>query len=214
MIQPGQTILFQGDSITDCGRDRTQQDNANSPGALGHGYALLAAAQLFARFPEGRLTIYNRGISGNEVTDLLDRWFPDCIDMAPDVVSILIGVNDMWRTKDSGKPNTVDQYEEELTNLLNRTRQLMPECKVIVCEPFVLQCGAVTDDWFPEFDDRLGAMRRVSQKFADCIVPFQKMFNELTITVKPDYWAEDGVHPSLAGHQKMAERWVDTVLGD
>jgi len=214
MIQPGQTVLFQGDSITDAGRDREVAKEANNPAALGRGYAMLASADLLSRFPDGKLRVFNRGVSGNQVPSLIDRWPSDCLDLKPDLLSILIGVNDIWRNFDSKAKNTVDQYEQGYGQLLETTRAKLPDTKIVLCEPFVLRCGAVTDEWFPEFDERLGAMRRVAQKYADAVVPFQKMFNELSLQAEPSYWAHDGVHPSLPGHYKMAQRWVDTVLGD
>jgi len=213
MIQPGHTILFQGDSITDAGRRREGEHNANGPQALGNGYAFIASCDVLSRFPGGEIKAFNRGTSGNEVTHLIDRWQADCLDLEPDLVSILIGVNDMWRKMDSGKDNTVEQYEQGYAQLLETTRAKLPGSKIVMCEPFVLRCGSVTDEWFPEFDERLGAMRRLAQKHADAVVPFQKMFNDLCEHCVPAYWAADGVHPSLAGHYKMAQLWAETVLG-
>ena len=138
MIGPGQTILFQGDSITDAGR---KQDDpaANSQPALGNGYAWLAAAQLLVDRPERQLKIFNRGISGNKVYQLAERWQADCLDLKPDVLSILIGVNDFWHKLKHGYDGTLEKYETDYRALVKRTKDALPNVKLVICEPFVLE---------------------------------------------------------------------------
>ncbi len=111
-------ILFQGDSITDVGRDRNNR-NANDTGALGHGYALLAASQLLNKYPAKKLKVYNTGISGNRVPDLQKRWQEDTLAIKPTILSILIGVNDFWRTIDRGAQTTVEEYKSQYQELLH-----------------------------------------------------------------------------------------------
>ncbi|MCP3915613.1 MAG: SGNH/GDSL hydrolase family protein [bacterium] len=200
-------ILFQGDSITDAGRDRKRQQ-ANASGSLGRGYAMLAAARLLADHPSRKLKVHNRGISGNKVPDLEARWEADCIELKPDLVSILIGVNDIWHKLNGRYDGTVAGYEEELHRLLDRTRSALPKVTLVLCDPFVLRCGAIDDKWFPEFDERRAAAARQAKVFDVLWVPFQEMFDELAKDGEPAYWAGDGVHPTLAGHQKMADAWV------
>src|SRR6187402_1739887 len=115
-------ILFQGDSITDAGRKK-DQSAANNPGALGNGYAFLAAAALLKQFPDKNLQIYNKGISGNKVYQLAERWENDCLQLKPDVLSILIGVNDFWHTLTGGYKGTIKTYQDDLIALLDRTKQ-------------------------------------------------------------------------------------------
>jgi lysophospholipase L1-like esterase len=216
-LKKGNIILFQGDSITDAGRSRDQQKTTapNNQGGLGNGYAWLAAAELLVNEPESALKFFNRGISGNKVYQLAERWQADCVDLKPDVLSILIGVNDIWHTLDPrlGYKGTVEIYERDYLALLERTRQALPKTKLVVCEPFVLRCGAVKDHWFPEFDRYRAAAKRVAKKHRATFVPFQTMFDEAIKYAPPEHWAGDGVHPSPAGNALMAHFWVKAVNG-
>lgn len=205
------TILFQGDSITDAGRNRSRENNVNDSAALGKGYAYLTAAQLLADRAGDGLKIYNRGISGNKVFQLADRWDKDCLNLKPDVLSILIGVNDIWHALNGKYDGTVEKYENDYRALLERTRRALPNVKLVICEPFVLRCGAVDEKWFPEFDRYRASARRISKEFNTLFVPFQSMFNEACKQAPPDYWAADGVHPTMAGASLMAQTWVRTV---
>jgi len=202
----GTVVLFQGDSITDAGRNRASAD-ANSAGALGNGYPLLVASAALAARATGGLRFYNRGISGNKVPDLQQRWTTDTIDLKPDVLSILIGVNDFWHKLDHGYTGTVQDYEQQYNALLDGTRQALPRVQLIVLEPFVLRCGAVDARWFPEFDERRAAAARVAARARASFVPLQTVFNQHTHSAPPEYWAADGVHPTPAGHAVIAEQW-------
>jgi lysophospholipase L1-like esterase len=199
-------VLFQGDSITDCGRDKNSKE-PNAPGALGNGYALFAAAASLAARPDKGLKFFNRGISGNKVPDLEQRWRADTIDLQPDVLSILIGVNDFWHKLDHGYTGTVKDYEDQFTALLEQTRAALPKTYLIVFEPFVLRTGAVTAQWFPEFDLRRAAANRVAARANATFVPLQTIFDRKTRSSPPEYWAADGVHPTPAGHAVIANEW-------
>jgi len=204
---PGGTVmLFQGDSITDCGRNRSAAE-PNSAGALGTGYPLLVAAAALAAHPERGLRFYNRGISGNKVPDLEQRWDVDTLELRPDVLSILVGVNDFWHKLTGGYTGTVRDYEDQYAALLERTRRALPRVRLIVLEPFVLHTGAVDAHWFPEFDARRAAAARVAGRARATFVPLQAVFNARARAVPPQYWAADGVHPTAAGHAVIAERW-------
>ncbi len=202
----GTVILFQGDSVTDCGRDRSATD-ANAAGALGSGYPLLVASAALAEHPEGALKFYNRGVSGNKVPDLQERWGHDTLDLKPDVLSILIGVNDFWHKLSKGYTGTVQDYENQYTALLAQTRQALPSVRLIVLEPFVLRCCAVNEQWFPEFTARQAAAARVASQAGATFVPLQAVFDERVRTAPQQYWASDGVHPTVAGHAVIAEQW-------
>lgn len=210
-------VLFQGDSITDAGRsrDRGKTDVANNQPGLGNGYAWLAAAQILVDRPADELQFFNRGISGHKVFQLAERWQPDCLDLKPDVLSILIGVNDIWHSLDPklGYKGTVDIYERDFHALVKRTRKALPKVKLVVCEPFVLRCGAVTDKWFPEFDNYRAAAKRVADTHHATFVPFQAMFDAAVKFAPPEHWAGDGVHPSAAGASLMAHFWLKAVGG-
>ncbi|HET9384957.1 MAG TPA: GDSL-type esterase/lipase family protein [Gemmatimonadales bacterium] len=199
-------ILFQGDSITDCGRNRDSKD-ANTAGALGTGYPLFAAAASLAARPDRDLKFFNRGISGNKVPDLMQRWRADALDIQPDILSILIGVNDFWHKLDHGYTGSVADYEEQYLTLLDETRRALPKVYLIIFEPFVLRCGAVTARWFPEFDQRRAVAARVAAHANATFVPLQMMFDRKVRSSPPEYWAADGVHPTPAGHALIANEW-------
>ncbi len=211
LVKPGDVILFQGDSITDAGRAKDKTDVANDQPALGSGYAWLAASELLVERPKDGLRIYNRGISGNKVYQLAERWDTDCLDLKPTLLSILIGVNDIWHTLNGNYKGTVEIYERDYRALLERTRKALPKVKLVVCDPFVLRCGAVNEKWFPEFDHYRAAARRVADAFKATFVPFQTMFIEAAKYAPPNHWAGDGVHPTSAGASMMGYFWLRTV---
>jgi len=202
----GLVVLFQGDSITDAGRDR-QVSEPNLARGLGNGYPLLVAAAALAAHPDRALRFYNRGVSGDKVPDLASRWATDTLPLQPDVLSILVGVNDFWHKLSHGYTGTVQQYEDQYVSLLEETRRTLPRVRLLVLEPFVLRCGAVDDRWFPEFDERRAAARRVAQHAGARFVPLQAVFDDLARKGAPQYWAADGVHPTPAGHAVIAEQW-------
>jgi lysophospholipase L1-like esterase len=213
LIRKNDVVLFQGDSITDMGRSRDDAAKPNNQSALGNGYAWLAAADLLVDRPQDDLKIFNRGVSGNKVYQLAERWDADCLALKPDVLSILIGVNDIWHTLAGNYKGTVEIYERDYRALLTRTFKALPKLKLIVCEPFVLRCGAVTDKWFPEFDAYRAAAKRVAQSFHAAFVPFQTMFDEAVKYAPPEQWAKDGVHPTPAGASLMAHNWLKVANG-
>lgn len=211
-LPKGSVVLFQGDSITDAGRNRKTEGKANDQSMLGRGYPLFITSYALASHAASDLKIYNRGNSGNKVPDLDARWDKDCLQLEPALLSILIGVNDIWHKLNGKYDGTVDDYEKGYIALLERTKKALPDTKLIVCEPFVLKCGAVKDNWFPEMDQRRAAAKRVAEAADALFVPFQKMFDDAVAAgTKPEYWARDGVHPTLAGHGLMAKTWIQTV---
>lgn len=211
-LTSGNVILFQGDSITDVRRNRKAEGNPNNADTLGNGYPCLIGAGLLADHRKLGLKVFNRGISGNKVPDLDKRWQKDCLDLKPTVLSILIGVNDIWHKINGKYDGTVESYKTGFAQLLQKTRQALPETKIVICEPFALRCGAVKDSWFPEFDQRRAAAKSVAEGAAATWVPFQTMFDEAIASgTKPEYWAADGVHPTLAGHALMAQTWRNVV---
>ncbi len=204
-------ILFQGDSITDAGREKEQQ-LPNSAWSFGNGYAMIAAASMLNSMPEKDMAIYNRGISGNKVYQLAERWDADCLDLKPGVLSILIGVNDYWHTRSGNYDGTVEIYEKDLMDLLERTKQALPDVKLVLCEPFyVLNTSAVDETWVEPMSQYQAAAKRVSEAFDTLWVPFQSVFNEAVKHAPGKYWTPDGVHPSMAGAQLMAEAWQKVV---
>jgi lysophospholipase L1-like esterase len=210
-LKKNAVILFQGDSITDVGRKR-DSTNANDAGALGHGYAFLAAGALLEKHADKTLQIYNKGISGNKVYQLAERWDADCLDLKPDVLSILIGVNDYWHTLTGGYTGTVQKYSDDYKALLTRTREKLPNVKFVIGEPFAVNgVKAVDDKWFPAFNDYRKAAREIADSFGAVFIPYQSIFDKAQKVAPGSYWTGDGVHPSVAGASLMATAWREAV---
>ncbi|MDA9555795.1 SGNH/GDSL hydrolase family protein [Pelobium sp.] len=208
-----QTILFQGDSITDASRKK--DDNAyNNPTSLGSGYVLQAAADLLFTHADKDLKIYNKGISGNKVYQLAERWDRDCISIKPDILSILIGVNDYWHYHDGKYSGTIDVYKKDYKTLLERTLTALPDVKLVIGEPFAVKgIKAVDDTWYPEFDEFRATAKALAKEFNAVFIPYQKVFDEAQKIAPGVYWTADGVHPTLAGAKLMAQAWLKAVKG-
>jgi lysophospholipase L1-like esterase len=211
LIRKGATILFQGDSITDAGRSREKANVPNEQPGMGNGYVWLAASQILVDRPDAGISIFNRGISGNKVYQLAERWDQDCIALKPDVLSILIGVNDFWHSLDGKYKGTLETYANDYRALLERTRKALPKTRMIICEPFVLRCGAVNEKWLAPFDGYRAAARKLAKDFKLPFVPFQAMFDEAVRYAPADQWAKDGVHPTPVGAALMAHYWLRVV---
>lgn len=204
-------ILFQGDSITDAGRNK-EDTTFNNPGALGSGYALLAGAAIIEKYASLNLKVYNKGISGNKVYQLAERWDQDCLDLKPDVLSILIGVNDIWHKLDGHYNGTAEIYRKDFLALLERTKKALPNVKLIICEPYAVKgVKAVDDKWYPEFYDYQKAAKEIAAQFGATFIPYQQIYDEAQKQAPGSYWTPDGVHASLAGAQLMAQAWLETV---
>lgn len=209
-MREGLTILFQGDSITDGGRGRTEDLNH----ILGHSYPYLIAGKLGYRHAEERPLFINRGISGNRVSDLYARWNEDAISLKPDVISILIGVNDAWRIMSGLPSGATDRFERAYRHLLAETREVLPDARLVLCEPFILETGATADNW-EGWSRKLGhyreVVRQLSADYGAVHVPLQDAFNRAASRTDAAYWLWDGVHPTAAGHTLIAEEWMAAV---
>ena len=207
----GNTILFQGDSITDAGRDK-EKELPNVARSFGLGYAFLASSALLNALPGKNLTMYNRGISGNKVYQLAERWQKDCLDLKPDVLSILIGVNDYWHKRNGKYDGTVEVYENDYRKLLQETKAKLPNVKLVICEPFyVVNTSAVDETWAVPMKEYQAAAKKIASEFGALWVPFQKVFDEAVKHAPATYWTGDGVHPAMPGAQLMAEAWLRVV---
>jgi lysophospholipase L1-like esterase len=206
-------ILFQGDSITDAHR-KVSDTAPNSPAALGTSYPFLAAAELLLDHPGDNLHIYNRGVSGNKVYQLAERWQADCLDIKPTVLSILVGVNDFWHTLVNGYTGTLKTYKDDYKALLDRTKQQLPDVKLIIGEPYAVNgVKSVDDKWYPVFNDYRQAARDIASSFGAVFIPYQEVFDKAQKSAPGSYWTIDGVHPSLAGAKLMAQAWLQAVKG-
>ncbi|MGZ3820273.1 MAG: GDSL-type esterase/lipase family protein [Mucilaginibacter sp.] len=212
-LEKNDVILFQGDSITDWGRDKNNP-NPNDFGALGSGYPLLTATQLLSKFPDKSLQIYNRGISGNKVFQLSDRWENECLNLKPNVLSILIGVNDYWHTLTAGYTGTIEVYKNDYQKLIDRTRKALPDIKLIIGEPFAVKgVKAVDDKWYPAFNGYRQAARDIADQFDATLIPYQSIYDKAVEIAPGSYWTSDGVHPTAAGAGLMAHAWMEMVKG-
>lgn len=213
ILQAGNRVLFQGDSITDCGRDRSADSSGSeSTGrSLGGGYANLAASRLLADNPSKNLSFFNLGISGNRIVDLAARVKEHVWNLKPDVLSVLIGVNDTWHEFQRQAGVDHRRFERTYREILADTLDVLPGVRLVLCEPFVLPCGVVGPGWREDVDRRRGIVAALALEFGAVVVPFQKVFDEACGLAPAEYWAGDGVHPSAAGHQLMADEWQRAV---
>ena len=212
-ISKDDVILFQGDSITDAGRKKDSAD-ANAANALGSGYAMIAASELLYQYADKNLKIYNRGISGNKVYQLAERWDKDALDLKPNVLSILVGVNDFWHTLVNGYKGTIKTYRDDLKTLLDRTKEKLPEVKLIIGEPYALTgIKSVDEKWHPAFDEYRVAAREIANSYDAIFIPYQNIYDKATQEAPGVYWTADGVHPTLAGAHLMAHAWLEAVKG-
>jgi lysophospholipase L1-like esterase len=199
-------ILFQGDSITDGNRGRTADPNH----ILGHGYAFLIAAKYGAMLPERNMVFLNRGISGNTVANLAARWQADTLDLKPDVLSILIGIND------SSRRTPIEEFESAYDRLLAETVAANPNVRLALCEPFTLPVGRYKDpwdEWRADVKQRQAVTAKLAAKYHAVLVEFQRVFDDACKRAPADYWMWDGIHPTYSGHQLMADEWARAVLG-
>jgi acyl-CoA thioesterase I len=209
-LQPNLTLLFQGDSITDAGRDRLDF-KANSPSGLGNGYPVPICRTLLERFPDHHLQCYNRGISGDGIEDLHRRWRTDTLPLLPDWVSILIGVNDCWRFCTLGSGNSPGDFFDSYQKLLQTTRTELPFVNLILCEPFLLPVDLVEDEWIADLEQRQQAVRSLAEEFGATLVPFQSALDQAAKQYPLPQLLEDGVHPTPLGHILLADCWLGTV---
>lgn len=204
-------ILFQGDSITDAGRDR------ESSTSTGTGYANLVTAELSAAEPY-KYTFYNRGVAGNRVVDLYARIKINMINLKPDYMSILIGVNDVWHEYVKQNGVSAEKFEMVYGLIIEELQQALPDLKIMILEPFVLPGGATRNteehptrwDFFKtEVQLRAQAAKRVAQKYNLPFVPLQEVFDRANADApEMGYWLRDGVHPTPAGHQLIKQEWL------
>jgi len=211
-LKPHSVILFQGDSITDVGRSRRAIGPNNLDG-LGNGYPQLVSKYLLESYPDHYLQIYNRGVSGDRIRDLAHRWQNDSLRLLPDIISLLIGVNDTWNYLYMGMGSDPNDYQNVYKKILQDTRQLLPVSTFILCEPFVLITGEVSEEWLNDINERQKITRRLAREYNGVVVPFQSALDKAAENISPHKLLEDGVHPTDLGHRVLADCWIKAVLG-
>ena len=200
-------ILFQGDSITDAGRDYSDYHE------LGQGYPKYAAELIRDRFDDpknGTIEFINLGISGHRTRDLRARWQKDCIDLQPDIISIMIGINDTWRAFDSNDPTPVEEFEDNYRYLLSEIKA-HTNAKILLLEPYVLPDVPAKDAWRADLDPKIQAVRRLAREFADAYIPTDGLFAAACVQQEPSHWSGDGVHPNENGSRFIAAYYAKAV---
>jgi lysophospholipase L1-like esterase len=204
----GARVLFQGDSITDSDRSAATTD-PNNADAMGTGYALFVAQYLLLKYPPKQLLFYNRSNGGDTVPLLQARWQTDTIDLQPDFLNIMIGINDF--AEDSTDPNVATTYEQNYTALINSTLQALPNVKLVILEPYA-DTSSGTPSSVAAFAAVRAAAAQVAQQANAIFVPLQDMFTQY-ISAQPSshYWLIDNTHPTIAGSAAIANQWIQTV---
>ncbi len=204
LFSKSSTIVFQGDSITDAKR-RCNEINVN-----GIGYAAMTIDTLNALFPDYNLTLYNRGISGNRVSQLLERWDSDCLDLKPDVVTLLIGINDVWHSYSDSQINyDIKSIEENYTKIVEKTRAT--GAKIVIMEPFAFHHDAFKEEWRTRLWEVQQVVRNAAVKYADAFIPLDGIMYKAALTTPAVDLSIDGVHPTRDGHRIIARELLHTL---
>ncbi len=217
-------ILFQGDSITDGGRLKPVECRWDLNHQIGHCYVYPIAAELGRKHP-GKYTFINRGVSGDTIVSISDRWQADTLDEHPDILSMLIGINGN-REFDGNYPEGLEGFDSRYRALLDAARAQNPNLKIILMEPFVLPVNAIAnhfEDYMAVFSRRQAIVRQIAEDYGAIFIPTQERLNTLVKETAPilaergcdidpmKYWLWDGVHPTEAFHYYLAELWLEAT---
>ncbi|MFH1496495.1 MAG: SGNH/GDSL hydrolase family protein [Verrucomicrobiota bacterium] len=201
-IQPDDTFLFYGDSITDCGRDRGNLAN------LGGGYVNQINARLGLACASPALRVINTGISGNRIYDLETRLEADLLAHKPSVVTFLIGINDVWRRYDRDLLSPAADFAAAYHRVLTRIQsELKPQ--LVLMEPFLLPVPEDRRKWREDLDPKITVVRDLAVEFGADLIPLDGLFAAAACRAPAAFWLPDGVHPSPAGHALIADAWLE-----
>jgi lysophospholipase L1-like esterase len=204
-LKPNNTIVFIGDSITDA--DRLAREYK----PFGNGYVNFAANYLLAKYPEYNLRIINTGISGNTIRHLNKRWEKDCLNHKPDILSILIGINDLCR-QFTGRLNEavlIEEYELTYERLLSLVKD-KNNCQLVLMEPFLF-CEDKTNPAYETLQEYIRVVRTMAEKFSAVLVPLQNSIDKKIKIVPQDKWSDDMIHPYIWAHCWIAQRWLEAT---
>ncbi len=209
-LKNGQTLLFTGDSITDCGREQPLGEN----GGLGNGYVALVNSLLDAWYPQRRIRVLNTGISGNRVDHLAARWQTDILNHKPDWLSILIGINDVWRQFDN--LNNADQvdigrFQTTYRSLLEQAR---PQLKgIVLMAPFYIEAN-VADPMRAQMDRYSDVVEKLAGEFDAVFVNLQAAYDRFLAHRPTQSLCGDRVHPNQSGHMIIAKAFLTAIEFD
>lgn len=209
-LKENTVILFQGDSITDGARGRNEDLNH----IMGHGYQYIIGAKLQGDNPEKNIRIYNRGISGNRISDLYSIWLEDAVNLKPDLLSILIGVNDISHIYERNSGSDCNRYEKIYRLLLDEMLEKNPDIKFVLMEPFI-------GDNFETEEKRIffrrnivgyqKAVKKIAEEYNAVYIPLQDMFDTYAKKIPSKELIWDGVHPTMLGHELISRRWLEAI---
>lgn len=202
VIRNHSTVLFQGDSVTDTGRFEHND--------LGRGYPMFVESWFSAQHVGMNVRFMNRGVSGNRSEDVLKRWKEDCVDLKPDLVSILIGINDCWRRYDSDLITTAEQYYVNCKKMISRTKE-ETDAEIVLMEPFLLPFTEEQKTWREDLNPKIDALRELAGEYRLTLIPLDGIFNSVSALKEPGFWTQDGVHPTNEGHALIAREWLKAM---
>ena len=222
MIRPHDHILFQGDSITDAFR---KPGEVGISYQMGSGWAMIVAARLLAERPCDGLRFENRGVSGNGLTQMETRWEVDCLALRPNILNLLVGVNETMLLQKGAEGLPVAEFEVRYRRLLQRTRQALPVVRLVLCEPFLLpfpgyanagpkrqfNLPAITESHLADIRLRQTTVRRLAAECDAVFVPLQDRLEQAAAATGTEHWLFDGVHPNAAGQWLIAKTWLEQV---
>ena len=210
-------ILFQGDSLTDCGRDRTGH---NPVQAYGYGYVNIIASKLMCDYPG--TVVYNRAVNGSRIGDTYSRWIEDALNIDCNIMSILSGVNDIGFGIRMNQGADTKKFKFIYELMINEALEKNPGLKLMIGEPFKItnntpELGrdivADWDVWNGQLTERRAAVRELAEKYGAVFVPFAESFEEALKKAPPEHWSVDCIHATNAGHEIMARTWLRCAEG-
>lgn len=198
-------FLFIGDSITDAFRKPEEQNLAFQ---LGNGYVFLIAAHLDYQHPDHDRQYINRGVSGETLAQVMRRWQRDVLSQVPDILTLLIGVNEVIQHQNHNHPLDVATFSSNLHKTLDATRKQLPSSRLVLLEPFLVQAGKVTSEWQKQLEPFQQALRTAAERFDATFIPLQEPFDQGSKRASSSYWSFDGIHPTPAGFKLIANEWL------
>lgn len=199
------TILFQGDSITDGNRNKDKKMRWDGNHKIGHSYAFSVCGMLALEYPDIRFKFENRGISGNTIGKILRRADRDIVNIKPDILTLLCGINDgpVWGRRPTSAKDFACRYEK----LLEKCRNSLPDLKIILLEPFYMPVkphDKYCEQWAKLLPQYRSIIKNLAQKYGAVYIPLQEKFENASKNTDMSYWLWDGIHPSEQGHGIIA----------